>query len=59
MDIPTNRYKEYEEKYFNSMYAFEIAKDEFEKKYIPSQYCNPNYIWNLIYKDNIVKITRI
>lgn len=59
MDIPTERFKQYEETYLKTIYAFEVAKNEFEKKYVAPICSTSNYKWNLIYKDNTVKIQEI
>lgn len=55
MDITTERFKQYQEDYQNTLYAFEIAKQELEKKYIFNNFIN--YTWNLNYKTNIITIT--
>lgn len=55
MDITTERFKQYQEDYQNTLYAFEIAKQELEKKYIFNNFTN--YTWNLNYKTNIITIT--
>lgn len=55
IDITTERFKQYQEDYQNTLYAFEIAKQELEKKYIFNNFIN--YTWNLNYKTNIITIT--
>lgn len=53
MDITTERFKQYQKDYQNTLYAFEIAKQELEKKYISY---NPNQQWTLNYKTNTLLI---
>lgn len=55
MNITTERFKSYQQDYQNTLYAFEIAKQELEKKYIFNNFIN--YTWNLNYKTNIITIT--
>lgn len=49
MNITTERFKQYQEDYQNTLYAFEIAKQEFEKKYVSILHFK-NISWNLDYK---------
>lgn len=48
MDVSTERFKQYQEAYQNTLYAFEIAKQELEKKYLYN-FKNPQ--WKLNYKN--------
>ncbi len=48
MNISTERFKQYQEAYQNTLYAFEIAKQELEKKYLYN-FKNPQ--WKLNYKN--------
>lgn len=58
MDITNQRFQEYQEAYVNTKYAFEIAKNEFEKKYIFPLNLNFDYNWELSYSTNKLKIWR-
>lgn len=47
INVSTERFKQYQEAYQNTLYAFEIAKQELEKKYLYN-FKNPQ--WKLNYK---------
>ena len=56
MDVTTKRFQQYQNDYIDRLYAFDIAKNELEKKYVKSiglQYKK----WELKYYDNQIVIT--
>lgn len=54
MNITTERFKQYQEDYQNTLYAFEIAKQELEQQYIDISL--NNIPWHLNYKTNKITI---
>ena len=56
IEISEERFNEYQEKYLEAKYTFELAKQEIEKQFIDSENIT-NYNWNLNYKNNILTIT--
>lgn len=50
VNISNERFKQYQENYQKTLYAFEIAKQELEKKYVLNNFSNCS--WRLDYKTN-------
>ena len=56
IDISKEKFDNYQQKYLEAKYTFELAKQELEKQYMDSENIT-NYNWNLNYKNNILTIT--
>ncbi len=55
LTISEKQFNDYQKQYLNAAYAFELAKQEIEKKYIDDLY--PDKIsWTLNYKNNILEV---